>query len=132
MLLAGSFFPHDALDIASVETGNVVGERMRVQRDLGMGARAEVLSSVDADRGVAQRGAFGRASDDADVLCHRVMADSVPLARAAAPPEILSPETITLGGPLAVRPDIGNGVHTPGTGSMSITSTDVTSSGSPV
>ncbi len=56
--------------LATLDAGHVVGERMRVHRDFGMGVRSEPLRAFDADRAIAERGAFSRAGNDADVLRH--------------------------------------------------------------
>ena len=63
-------FAH-ARPVAAVDIGHVVGQRGGVHRDLGVRMRAEDRCALDADRAVAQRFAFRRAGDDADMSrCH--------------------------------------------------------------
>src|SRR6516165_123955 len=78
----------DAVDVAAVKTGNVVGDRMRMQRHLRMCVRAKVSGTLRADGPVAQRGAFGRAGDDPDVLAH-----GQPLSTSAMPAVVGSDES---------------------------------------
>ena len=59
-----------ARPVAAIDTGHVVGQRRGVHGDLGMGMRAEDHRALDADRAVAQRRAFCRAGNDADVFSH--------------------------------------------------------------
>ena len=67
----------DALAVAAVEAFDIVGQRMRVQRDFGVAMGPKKARALDADRLVAKRGAFRRTGDDSDMLWHGFQ----PLAR---------------------------------------------------
>ena len=54
---------------------DVLGERVRVHRDLGMRVRAEKLRAFHADGPIAERRALGGAGDDTDVLRHELLDD---------------------------------------------------------
>ena len=59
-----------ALPIAAVDAFHVIGERMRVHRDLGMSVRAEKLRAFHADGPITKRRAFGGAGNNTDVAKH--------------------------------------------------------------
>ena len=67
---AGQHEIGDTLEVAAVEAGHVISQRMRVHRHLGMRMRAHPLRAFGADGAVTKRCAFGRAADDTDVLGH--------------------------------------------------------------
>jgi hypothetical protein len=50
--------------------GHVLGERVRMHRDLGMAIGAESLRAFDADRAITESRAFRRTPDDSDVSGH--------------------------------------------------------------
>jgi hypothetical protein len=58
------------VQIVIVEARHVIGQRVRMHRDFGMGMAAEEASTLDADRLVTECSPFGGASDDADMVGH--------------------------------------------------------------
>ena len=60
----------DRLPIAGLHRTHVLGERDRVQRDLGVAVPPEERGALDAERPVAQRGALRADSHDPDVPGH--------------------------------------------------------------
>ena len=65
-----------SVSVAAIEAYDIVGQRVRVQGDFGMGMRPEQGGALDADGLVAERGTLGGAGDDSDMLNH-----DQPLAR---------------------------------------------------
>ena len=59
-----------ALPIVAAQAFDILAERVRMHRHLGMGVRAEELRAFSTDRAIAKRGAFGGAGDDTDMLRH--------------------------------------------------------------
>jgi hypothetical protein len=53
---------------APFDVAHVLGQRVRVQRDLGVIVGAEHRGSFRADRAIAQRGPLGAHRDDSHVL----------------------------------------------------------------
>ena len=68
-------FAH-ALPVAAIKAFHVLGERVRVHRDLGMIVRAEKLRAFHADGPITKRCAFGGAGNNADVLGHDLILQS--------------------------------------------------------
>ena len=62
----------DAQPVTAVDALHVLGERVRMHRDLGMIVLTEQVCALHADSAVTQRCAFGGAGDDPDVLRHVV------------------------------------------------------------
>ena len=56
--------------VAGIDPAQVVAERKRVERDFGVGTRAEEGASFRADRLITQGGAFRGDRDDTDVPRH--------------------------------------------------------------
>ena len=56
--------------VAAVDVFRVLRKRVRMHRDLGMGARTEKPRAFHADRPITKSCAFGRAGDNADVVGH--------------------------------------------------------------
>jgi hypothetical protein len=59
-----------ARPVGAVDAFHVLGQRVRVHRDLGVIVRAEKLRALHADGPIAEGRAFGGAGNDADVLRH--------------------------------------------------------------
>src|SRR5215831_1134323 len=69
-LAAGASISLPTPPVIAVEAHHVVGERMRVHRNFGMGMGAEQPRALCADGAIAKSCAFGRAGNDADVEGH--------------------------------------------------------------
>ncbi len=62
-------FTH-ALLVPAVDACHVFGERMSVDRDLGMAIEAEKLCAFNADGAITKSGPFGGTGNDADVASY--------------------------------------------------------------
>src|SRR5260370_41445638 len=58
------------LPVVTVDASHVLGERVRVHRDLGMIVRAEKLHAFYADGPITKSCAFGGAGNNTDVAGH--------------------------------------------------------------
>ena len=58
------------LPIAAVDVFNVLGERVRLHRDLGMIVGAEKVRAFHADGSITKRRAFGGAGNNTNVVGH--------------------------------------------------------------
>ncbi len=77
-----------ALPISAVDALHILGERVRVHRDLGMIVGTEKLRAFHADGSITKRRAFGGAGNNTNVMGHDLILQT-------ALPVVAAPESIS-------------------------------------